>query len=84
MTKNLSANQKNNFCIDYSKPMKRCRRIGKAVRLYAVFHRDWDDNRDADRRKCGSGGFGRSFPVVGISSFLSLTLQKIANIPFDI
>ena len=22
MTKNLSANQKNNFCIDYSKPMK--------------------------------------------------------------
>lgn len=84
MTKNLSANQKNNFCIDYSKPMKKVQKNWKSCSALCCFHRDWDDNRDADRRKCGSGGFGRSFPVVGISSFLSLTLQKIANIPFDI
>jgi hypothetical protein len=53
---------------------KRCRRIGKADRFYAVFHRAWDGDRIIDRRECDSGSFSRNFPAAGISSFLPLKI----------
>jgi len=51
---------------------KRCRRIGKADWLHAVFYRSWNGDRTVDRGKCDSCSFGRNFPAVGVSSFLPL------------
>ena len=37
VTKNLSANQKNNFCIDYSKPMKKVQKNWKSCSALCCF-----------------------------------------------
>ncbi len=77
----VGESEKNNFCIDYSKPMKKVQKNWKKLFGFMLFFIGIGMIIGMlIAENVVLGGFGRSFPVVGISSFLSLTLQKIANI----